>query len=250
MGRPAPTTDRPAKAAAIDHTANPHVAFDPVAPGTEHPGTVRTRETPCAQDGLDNVWFGPYDLHSGAPASSGRALSCSGQGNSARGLLRVSNAPTIAARAVTGKPGATANHVHRTWRRQRDHQHVVSERDAGSPTGDQRASRSTPVTGGPPSVRVGRPLPDGRAVAGSRGRILQVAGGVGPGPRPATGPGQEIPEVPLIFPSRCAEGSGQPAGRVPGGSGRRGIGSMVGRPGPHRGSPARRPPVEGPPRRW
>lgn len=145
MGRPAPTTDRPAKAAAIDHTANPHVAFDPVAPGTEHPGTVRTRETPCAQDGLDNVWFGPYDLHSGAPASSGRALSCSGQGNSARGLLRVSNAPTIAARAVTGKPGATANHVHRTWRRQRDHQHVVSERDAGSPTGDQRASRSTPV---------------------------------------------------------------------------------------------------------
>ena len=57
--------------------------------------------------------------------------------------MRVSNAPTIAARAVTGKPGATANHVHRTWRRQRDHQHVVSERDAGSPTGDQRASRST-----------------------------------------------------------------------------------------------------------
>ena len=59
--------------------------------------------------------------------------------------MRVSNAPTIAARAVTGKPGATANHVHRTWRRQRDHQHVVSERDAGSPTGDQRASRSTDV---------------------------------------------------------------------------------------------------------
>ena len=69
------TTDRSPQTTALDPARGPDVPLYPIAPRAQAPTAVRAAEATCAQRRLDNTRVSIYDDHSGAPASSGRALS-------------------------------------------------------------------------------------------------------------------------------------------------------------------------------
>jgi hypothetical protein len=108
-GRAGPA-DGAARAAALDHRTRPaHVPLDRMPPRPQLRLTVGAAEPPGSELDLDGGGVGPYDEHSGAPASSGRTLSRSGQINFSEGVLarsgddhRVASEPSSATQA----PGA------------------------------------------------------------------------------------------------------------------------------------------------
>ena len=68
-------TDRSAEAPALRSLPVTHLTLDAVTPGSEPDLAGRALEAAADQVRLDGGFVSPYDEHSGAPASSGRALS-------------------------------------------------------------------------------------------------------------------------------------------------------------------------------
>ena len=75
VGGGAGPADRAPEAAPLGPLGQAHLTLDAVAPGPKARLTVRAAKTALDQVRLDGGLVSPYDEHSGAPASSGRAPS-------------------------------------------------------------------------------------------------------------------------------------------------------------------------------
>ena len=104
-------TDRAPQAPPLAALQVAHLTFNPVSPGTQAKLAVRAAEAASDQIRLDGVLVSPYDEHSGAPASLGRAPSRSVQKVLARGLLRVQFVLTLTPPCSPVKPSPQRNPV-------------------------------------------------------------------------------------------------------------------------------------------
>ena len=103
--------DRAPEAPPLAALQEAHLTFDPVSPGPQAKLAVRAAEAASDQVRLDGGLVSPYDEHSGAPASLGRAPSRSVQKVLARGLLRVQFVLTLTPPCRPVKPSPQRNPV-------------------------------------------------------------------------------------------------------------------------------------------
>jgi hypothetical protein len=105
-GRPhwAESADRATEAALLAAGQQAHLAIDSVPPGPQAHLATRTAQAATFQIRLDSGLVCPYDKHSGAPASLGRAPSRSVERSWARGLLRVQFVLTLTPLTLPVKP--------------------------------------------------------------------------------------------------------------------------------------------------
>jgi hypothetical protein len=139
--RPADRAPRPASLGPLGQA---HLSLGPMAPGPQSRLTVRAANTPTHQVRFYSGLVNPYDEHSEAPASSGRAPFAYPWKRFWRGgLLRVQVVLTLTLPRRAVKPALALLRPQPTWRRQRGHQRVFTVDGDKRPTGAQPARRST-----------------------------------------------------------------------------------------------------------
>jgi hypothetical protein len=101
---PTRPADRAPEAALLAPGQQAHLAIDSVPPGPQAHLATRAAQAATLEFRLDSGLVCPYDKHSGAPASLGRAPSRSVERSWARGLLRVQIVLTLTPPTLPVKP--------------------------------------------------------------------------------------------------------------------------------------------------
>ena len=146
--RPADPADRAPQTATLNPNPKTHLALNAMSPRPQTRPAPRTRQPAVHQVRLDGDRVDPYDDHSGAPASSGRASSRSVERMSEEALARSDRAHAALTTPPSTKPDRRPAHPHRRRRRHHEHQPVLTYSDAKQPNDDQRAWRLTTARSG------------------------------------------------------------------------------------------------------